>query len=167
MDFAILKALVFVASLLDGIYLGVIAHELGHALVALTLTSQNVRIKVGTSAALLNFNINRLSISLGLAGFRYGATSYDRSQEPIATQRYVILGGPIASLVLTIAFGASLWQFEPWSWLWVILFGFFVANFRILIVSIWPMQYKAPDGSGDVWLSDSLDFWRMGKRMPK
>ena len=38
MEFAILKALFFVAALLDGVYLGVLAHELGHAIVARVLT---------------------------------------------------------------------------------------------------------------------------------
>ena len=53
MEFAILKALLFVASLLDGVYLGVLAHELGHAIVALALTRQNVTVKEGAVKHLL------------------------------------------------------------------------------------------------------------------
>ena len=41
MEFAILKFLLFLTALLDGVYLGVLAHELGHAIVALVLTRQN------------------------------------------------------------------------------------------------------------------------------
>ena len=46
MEFAILKALLFVASLLDGVYLGVLAHELGHAIVALALTANHNLISI-------------------------------------------------------------------------------------------------------------------------
>ena len=38
MEFLVLKVLLFVFALLDGIYLGVLVHELGHALVALMVT---------------------------------------------------------------------------------------------------------------------------------
>ncbi len=160
----LLKVLLFVVALLDGIYLGVLLHEMGHVLVALLVTRQSVTLQVGTSDRNVRFSFGRLTVLLGLAGFRYGATRYDRSSESIGVQRWVIAGGPIASLCVTVCLGLSLWRFEPWSWVWVALLAFFVANFRILIVSLWPIEYPAPDGSGDVWLSDGLDFWRIGKR---
>lgn len=164
MEFAILKAALFVLSILDGIYLGVLAHEFGHALVALLVTRQSIGLQVGRSRQPLMINLGRLSIALGLVGFRYGSTTYDRSRETSLTQRWVIAGGPIASFVVTVSLGISLWQFEPWGWVWIGLFGLFVANFRILIVSLWPMEHKAPGENGEIWLSDSLDFWRTGKR---
>lgn len=146
----LLKGLLFVIALLDGIYLGVLLHEMGHALAALLVTRQTVTLQVGTSDRNVRFSFGRLTAFLGLAGFRYGATRYDRSRESIGVQRWVIAGGPIASLCVTVFLGLSLWRFEPWSWIWVALLAFFVANFRILIVSLWPIEYPAPDGSGDI-----------------
>ena len=164
MEFAILKALLLVAALLDGVYLGILAHELGHAIVALALTRQNVTVKVGTLGEVVGLSLGRLTLKLGLKGFRYGSASYDRQMESVKRQRWIILGGPSVTLLLTIGFGLSLSHFEPWGWVWVALMGFFVANFRILIVSLWPIAYQAPDGSGEVWKSDTLDFLTLGKR---
>ena len=90
MEFAILKALLFVASLLDGVYLGVLAHELGHAIVALALTRQNVTVKVGTLGEVVGLSLGRLTLKLGLKGFRYGSTSYDRQVESVKRQRWII-----------------------------------------------------------------------------
>ena len=164
MEYAILKAFLFVAALLDGVYLGVLAHELGHAIAALILTRQNITVRVGTLGEVAGFSLGRLTFELGLKGFRYGSTSYDRQVETVSRQRWIILGGPSFTLLLTIGFGLSLSRFEPWGWIWVALMGFFVANLRILVVSLWPIAYQAPDGSGEVWKSDTLDFLSLGKR---
>lgn len=165
MEYAvILKGLLFVAVLIDGIYLGVLLHEMGHAVAALLVTRQSVSIQVGTSDRNVGLSLGRLTVLLGLAGFRYGATRYDRSRESIGVQRWVIAGGPLVSLCVTVVLALGLGRFEPWSWIWIALFALFVANFRILIVSIWPIEYPSPDGSDEVWLSDGLDFWRTGKR---
>lgn len=163
MEFLVLKVLLFVFALLDGIYLGVLVHELGHALVALSLTGQSVKLKVGLSKQPVKLDWGRMLIELGIVGFRYGSTTYDRSQETSKTQRWIVAGGPIASLFVTASLGMSLFRFEAWSWIWIALLGFFVANFRILITALWPMEYRNPQKPEEVWLSDSLDFWRMGK----
>jgi len=164
MEILIFKAVLFVLALLDGIYLGVLIHELGHAVMALLVTRQTVKLKVGRSREPFKVNWGRLSMELGIAGFWYGSTSYDRSRESASTQRWVVVGGPLASFVATVAFGASLWQFEPWGWIWIALMAFFVANVRILITALWPMEYPNPHDPNEIWLSDSLDFWRLGKR---
>ncbi len=164
MEFLVLKVLLFAFAILDGIYLGVLVHELGHALIALLATSQSIAVKVGRSRKPIELNLGRLSIELGIAGFRYGSTSYDRSLETNSTQRWIIAGGPVASLLVAVCLGISLWMFEPWGWIWIFLFGLFVANLRILIVALWPIEYRNPGNEQEVWLSDSLDFWRTGKR---
>ncbi len=164
MEYAIFKALLFVVALLDGVYLGVLAHGLGHAIMALILTRQSVIVKVGTLGEVVGLSMGRLTLKLGLKGFRYGSTSYDRQSESVSRQRLIILGGPLVTLFLTIAFGSSLARFDPWGWIWVALMGFFVANLRILTVSLWPIAYQAPDGSGEVWKSDMLDLLSLGKR---
>ncbi len=164
MEFLVLKFLLFIFALLDGIYLGVLVHELGHALVALMATGQSVKLKIGLSKQPIELNWGRISIELGLVGFRYGSTSYDRSRESSKTQRWIVLGGPLASLIVTAGLGMSLFKFEAWGWIWVGLLGLFVANLRILITALWPTEYINPENPEEVWLSDSLDFWRLGKR---
>ncbi|EDY84223.1 hypothetical protein VDG1235_3854 [Verrucomicrobiia bacterium DG1235] len=47
------------------------------------------------------------------------------------------------------------------SWAWIVFLGLTVANFRILIVAVWPMEYRPNGPDGEVWLSDGLDVWRM------
>ena len=111
MEFAILKALLFVASLLDGVYLGVFAHELGHAIVALALTLPDCNGKGGNAREVVGLSLGRLTLKLGLKGFRYGSTSYDRQVESVKRQRWIILGGPSVTLLLTIVFGLSLSHF--------------------------------------------------------
>lgn len=163
MEFLVLKVLLFAFALLDGIYLRVLVHEFGHALVALCLTGQSVRLKVGLSKQPVKLDWGRMSIELGIAGFRYGSTTYDRSQETSKTQRWIVAGGPIASLFVTATLGISLYRFETWSWIRIAALAFFVANLRILITALWPMEYRNPQKPEEVWLSDSLDFWLMGK----
>ncbi len=164
MEFLILKAIWFILALLDGVYIGVLVHELGHAAVALLRTKQAVTVKVGRSREPLQLKWGRLTMELSIAGFQYGSTTYDRSLESKSIQRWVIAGGPAASFFATLAFGYSLWNFEPWSWIWIALLAFFVANLRILITALWPMEYPSPENPEEVWVSDSLDFWRLGKR---
>ena len=125
MEYAIFKALLFAVALLDGVYLGVLAHGLGHAIMALILTRQSVIVKVGTLGEVVGLSMGRLTLKLGLKGFRYGSTSYDRQSESVSRQRLIILGGPLVTLFLTIAFGSSLARFDPWGWIWVALINFF------------------------------------------
>lgn len=75
MELLVLKVLLFAFALLDGIYLGSLVHELGYGLVALSLTGQSVKLKVGLSKQPVKSDWGRMSIELGIVGFRYGSTS--------------------------------------------------------------------------------------------
>ena len=70
-----LKVLLFAFALLDGIYLGPLVHELGYGLVALSVIGQSVKLKVGLSKQPVKLDWGRMSIELGIVGFRYGSTS--------------------------------------------------------------------------------------------
>lgn len=152
------------ACYLGGIVGGVFLHELGHALAALAFTRQRVAMEVGSAGKRGGFRLGRLELTLRSRGLRYGATRYDRSSESRATQVLVALGGPAASL---LAFSLFVWMMVGallGSWLWIAWLGLAVANFRILIVSVWPLEYR-PDGEeGDAWLSDGLDVWRLVRK---
>ncbi len=148
------------------LFLCVLLHELGHALAAWILTKQRVLLSVGSKISDNVFRFGRLEVSVGLSGYRYGCTQYDRSEEKTWVQVAVALMGPTASLFgLALGFAAITFVRLD-SWWWIPGLAFFVANFRILLVDLLPLEYRPRKGSDEVWLSDSLDVWRMirGKR---
>lgn len=147
-----------------GISLGVLLHELGHALTALFATRQNVAIELGRGEKGQDFQIGRLIIKTKSLLPRYGVTLYDRSRETRARQTLVALCGPLMTAVVCAVCLWVLLSMAYGSWSWLVLLALCVANFRILIVAVWPIAYR-PDGEkGEVWLSDALDIWRMWTR---
>lgn len=146
---------------LGGIVSGVFLHELGHALVALLATRQRVDLEVGASGAKAAFSLGRLGFSFRSRGLRYGATRYERAGESRMRQTLVALGGPVASVAACLGFGWLTVSLVVGTWEWIAFLGLTVANFRILIVAVWPLEYRAEGDEGEVWLSDGLDVWRI------
>tara|TARA_B110000037_G_scaffold212245_1_gene264812 strand:- start:164 stop:682 length:519 start_codon:yes stop_codon:yes gene_type:complete len=155
------KAAVLLVAYLLSIGLGVLIHELGHAAMALLLTKQTVSLRVGNSETAKKIRFGRLELTLSLRGFRYGSTSYDRSQESLSTQIIVALSGPLGSLLAIVFAFIFVSTVSREGVLWLLLLSFFVANFRILLVALWPIKYRPNKESDEVWLSDGLDIWRM------
>lgn len=150
-----------VACYLGGIVGGVFLHELGHAMAALLATRQRVEMEIGSAGKRGCLGLGRLNMVFRSQGLRYGATRYDRSVESRGTQAFVAVGGPLASLLATAFFVWVMVSSTLGSWGWIICLGLAIANFRILIVALWPIEYR-PDGEdGDLWLSDGLDLWRL------
>lgn len=146
---------------LGGIVGGVFLHELGHALAALVATRQRLELEVGSAGGRWSFSLGRLWISARSRGLFYGVTRYDRGSVSRMRQTLVALGGPLASLAACLGFGWLTTQEVVGSWAWIVFLGLTVANFRILIVAVWPMEYRPNGPDGEVWLSDGLDVWRM------
>ncbi|MDQ8204960.1 M50 family metallopeptidase [Pelagicoccus sp. SDUM812003] len=150
-----------------GLGVAVVAHELGHAVMALLVTRQKVSLQVGQPAAGREgsiFTLGRLELRLSPRRFRYGFTRYDRAAESRARQTWVALAGPAASLLgcgLLAALATNTLVGSGW---WILWLGLFVSHFRILIVSVWPLEYRPQGAEGEVWLSDSLDIWRMWRK---
>ncbi len=144
-----------------GLIGGVFFHELGHALAALLATRQGVEMEIGSAGKRGCIRLGRLDLVFRSRGQRYGSTRYDRSRESRGAQAFVAIGGPLASLLATAVFVWIMVSSTLGSWGWIICLGLAIANFRILIVAVWPIKYR-PDGEdGDVWLSDGLDLWRL------
>ena len=160
----VLQFLVFAASFIGGLFIGLVVHELGHAIAAVALTKQKVIAQVGTSKRPFRIGVGRLSLRLGISGFRYGWTEYDRSGESRGTQVFVALCGPLATILLA-GFG-SVWVYDlpAFSWPWLMGLGFIVANLRILVTSLLPLKMRNPLNVDEEWLSDSLDIWRLLKK---
>jgi hypothetical protein len=97
--------------------LGLLAHELGHALVALRLTDGPVTVLVGRQPGLVRFRIGRLRFSLHLWPTRDTDWGGVCLHEPAGLPRdlmYISLAGPIASLLWAIACATAsvLWGHE-------------------------------------------------------
>lgn len=150
-----------VACYLGGIVSGVFLHELGHALMALLVTRQKVELEVGADGGRKVLRLGRLELVGRSQGLRYGATRYNRGTESRGTQAWVSAGGPVASLAAVLVFGWLLVDSVVGDWLWIVWLGLLAANFRIFIVSVWPMEYRPRGPGGEVWLSDGLDLWRL------
>ncbi|MBC2605132.1 M50 family metallopeptidase [Pelagicoccus albus] len=144
-----------------GIVGGVFLHELGHALVALCVTRQPIEMEIGKGPKCVSFGVGRLRIRLSLRGLRYGLTRYDRGRETRGRQALVALGGPMASLAALIGFGALTVNSQVGEWVWIFGLAATIANFRIFIVAIWPIEYRPEGEGGQVWLSDGLDLWHL------
>lgn len=161
---ALLKFCWLGAVYLVGLGIGVLAHELGHAVPATLLTRQRVLLQVGQGKRFLRFVLGRLEIRLSWRGCRFGFTRYGRETESRTRQTVVAAAGPAASLLACAAFAWAAVNSVVGSWDWIAYLALFVSNFRILIVAIWPIAYRPSPQSEEVWLSDSLDIWRMWRR---
>ncbi|MDQ8201110.1 M50 family metallopeptidase, partial [Pelagicoccus enzymogenes] len=155
------KFICLLACYFGGLALGVLLHELGHALVALLATRQRVELEVGSSGGRRHLQLGRLSLVLRSRGWRYGATRYERSKESRAAQAAVALGGPLASLMAVLGFAYLMLSSQVGSWMWIVALGVAIANFRIWLIAVWPIEYRPQGEGGEVWVSDGLDLWRL------
>lgn len=146
---------------LGGLVGGVLFHEMGHALVALLATRQRVELELGAEGKRRCVRMGRLSLVFRSRGWRYGATRYERAKELRGVQALVALGGPVASLLAVLGFGWLMVSSTVGSWTWIVALGLAIANFRIWIVAVWPLEYRPQEQGGEVWVSDGLDLWRL------
>lgn len=158
------KIAFLIAAYVLGIVVGVILHELGHALVALLATRQRVAVEIGTGGREVKLRVWRLDCVLRGKGLRYGATRYVRNRESTGRQIAVALGGPLASLASVVGFGWLVTRSLVGNWEWIGWLGLCVASFRIFIVSVWPIRYRSSEDPGAEWESDGLDIWQMWKK---
>lgn len=157
----ILKLIILLVSYPVGLVLSVFIHELGHSLVALITTKQTVFLNIGRGQAKKSVRLGRLVVGTSFRSLQLGSTSYDRSLEGRGVQLGVALGGPLISLTVALLVGAFLKDIPLGTLLGLGLLAWFVANFRILIVSLWPIAYQPNKDDSEVWLSDGLDIWRL------
>ena len=161
---ALTKFLWLGAVYLVGLGVGVLAHELGHAALATLLTRQRVLLQVGQGPRFFRGRLGRLEFRLSARGYRFGFTRYVRETESRWRQTFVAAAGPAASLLACAVLAWATVNAVVGGWDWIAYLGLFVSNFRILIVALWPIAYRPSPQSEEVWLSDSLDIWRMWRR---
>jgi len=140
-------------------------YELGHALMALALTSSSVSIQLGQKGRMLKANLGRrLTMCLYMdPGVIFGIyrllpkPSLSRSQDLGIT-----LGGPLTSLLLVILFsglGLSLGWADVWKLPAII-------NLFIALNSGFPWNYPSWQGIQGGFPTDGLQVWHLIRQRP-
>ena len=112
--------------LLIGVPVCLALHEFGHASMILLLTKQKVTFQFGVRGTIQEIHIGRLTILLYIeSGTFLGCRYYLEDYAALSKQQvfWITVGGPIASLLLTILCGV-LWlatnRIDPWRGLAVL-----------------------------------------------
>jgi len=145
--------------------LSTLLHELGHATMALALTSSSVSIQLGQKGRMLKANLgSRLTMHLYLeAGAIFGIyrllpkPSLSRSQDIGIT-----LGGPVTSLLLLILF-SGLGLTLGWADVWKLPA---IINLIIVLNSGFPWNYPSWQGIHGGIPTDGLQIWRLIRHRP-
>jgi hypothetical protein len=121
-----------------------ILHELGHAIVALIFTNDKVSVNIGNSDLNKQINLNRLVINLNgyksLLDVAYGyvnRTPVDNKIKAI----FIILGGPITSLIVSILLYIYIINVKLPYILMVSLNALFIFSAIQFLITILPMKY--------------------------
>lgn len=121
-----------------------ILHELGHAIVALIFTNDKVSVNIGNSDLNKQINLNRLVINLNgyksLLDVAYGyvnRTPVDNKIKAI----FIILGGPITSLIVSILLYIYIINVKLPYVLMVSLNALFIFSAIQFLITILPMKY--------------------------
>jgi hypothetical protein len=135
-------------------------HELGHAIVVLFLTNHGVTIQFGNRGSMCRTQIGRLKVILYLEpGVVWGVCRLEDNEKiPLNRYIWIIMGGPVTSLLLTILFGSlallSNWNAPGW-----ILFAAY--NLIVVLLTVLPLTYPKWTGVMAGMPSDMLQAWRL------
>jgi hypothetical protein len=139
-----------------------LAHELGHALVGVALTDEEVNAVVGGNAGVEAVG-ERLRVVFHPAAFRtpwYGVCWFDGDVTlPARTQVAFSLAGPAVTAALAVGLFAAV-PLVDW---WVVragLVGLLSSQVVVLAVTLFPVRYPSWWGGYAGLESDGLQAWR-------
>jgi hypothetical protein len=138
-------------------------HELGHAVMALLLTSHKVTIQLGKQGIKWRIPLRRLTIIWCLGfGAVWGVCHFE-GQGEIQPNRniWILLGGPITSLLFTIFF-SSLDVLADGAVLFLDIFS--TATLIAFLITAIPWYYPKWMGVMGGMSSDGLEVWRLIKQ---
>jgi membrane-associated protease RseP (regulator of RpoE activity) len=149
--------LVALFAAIAGYPLLVLAHELGHALVALAY-GRSAEATAGGGRQGARFTIGRLRVSIA-AFARGGYCRYDSNGLTIRQRQIVLLGGPLASACVAIALaaGAYLTADTRSPVFWLLAAGAVVAAVQA-VGAAWPRKRRSRDGSDGAQLHKLRSF---------
>lgn len=145
--------------------LSTLLHELGHALMALALTSSSVSIQLGQKGRMWIAKLgSRLTIRLFMEpGAIFGI--YRLLPKPSLTRIQdigITLGGPVTSLILLILF-SGLGLTLGWADVWKLPA---IINLIIVLNSGFPWSYPSWQGIHGGLPTDGLQLWRLIRQKP-
>ena len=158
------EALPWLAALWAGVWLlrpvATVIHELGHALPALTLTKEEVELRIGESFGKPLANLGRLGFAWSFRSSFTGFTGYERERLGKMALSVVILGGPIASgLACGLGVLGTLSTTDP-IWWRISAAAFLCANGIVFLRSAIPVTLRPTEQFPDGPPSDGLDLWK-------
>tara|TARA_Y100001934_G_scaffold252301_1_gene316227 strand:+ start:837 stop:1361 length:525 start_codon:yes stop_codon:yes gene_type:complete len=139
-------------------------HEMGHALLALLLTSEPVQTRMGASFEKPLFRLGRLGVAFSFRRGFSGFTGYDRESLGKGALLAVIAAGPVVS---ASGAAASVWTLSAWGdiYVWrVVGAAFLIVNAIVFLKSAAPAVLRGNEDFPEGGLSDGLDFWREMRR---
>jgi hypothetical protein len=150
--------------LLIGVPISLALHEFGHAIMILLITKQKVTFQFGAQGTKKEIHLGRLAILVYVEpsapfGCRYNLENY----AALSTQQvfWITVGGPIASLLLTILCGV-LWlttnRIDPWR-------GLVILNLVNFLYSSIPGHYAKWQGVQGGFPNDGLQVVQLFQRV--
>ncbi|HLO28787.1 MAG TPA: hypothetical protein VK249_06615 [Anaerolineales bacterium] len=134
-----------------------VLHELGHAGMVLLVSRQKVTFQFGVRGTKWEFHFGRLTILLYLERGTFLGSRYQLEARAELTKSqilWMILGGPLASLLLTILCGGVWWatnRIDPWR-------GLTIINLINFLWTIIPQHYPEWQGAQAGFPNDGLQI---------
>ena len=140
----------------------VVLHEVGHLIPAFFLTSGTIKVRIGESRKQKVLKLGRrieLFFSLDFSGL--GSTTHNESSIPKFYEFFIIMGGPLLSIMVTTISGIILLSGTSYLWLEVVIAGFLCSNFLIFLRSAIPIHLKPSKNFPEAPPSDGLQLLRL------
>ncbi len=172
--FGILLAILGLSSILVLRSLTTLFHELGHAIPALIFTKQTVTVYIGTYGDIRNsyhFRFGRLQLyfRLNILNWNLGMCTYKGTTLSTSKSIIITLGGPIASLIISIPLLLYIIKSQPSIYLIQAFLVFIIAAGIDFFVNIIPSSSSMSTHDGAVVYNDGLQLLSLinGLFLPK
>jgi len=134
-------------------------HEMGHAIPALVFTRKKVEVFIGSygeKATALNLNFGRLVFyfNKNIFDWQIGMCRHEGAPKSIWKNVLIIIGGPIASLMISIPLILNINSLEPNSFLLFISLVFIAAAVIDLMANLYPSSRVSQASGGQLAYSD-------------
>ncbi len=144
-------------------------HEMGHAIPALLFTQKNVQVYVGSYGNIsktTNFELGRLKIYFkwNLLDWKMGMCRHEEVPKKTWQNVLIILGGPIASLIIALPILLNLRAIEPYPVPFLIAIVFIAAAFYDFVVNMIPTSSPIKMHDGSIAFCDGYALYNIAIR---
>ena len=138
-----------------------LVHELGHALVAIILTKEKVFLTVGTGKPYTLWKGRRMEVSISIRNSIFGVTSFSENTTSRLVVFFILLGGPVSSIIFSILGMNSLLNFDLGLTAKSALIGWTCINILVFLRSILPMTLQGTSKISEGVPSDGLQLYKI------